>query len=175
MIILCRVIYIIFFLLMDDNEIKLKNNKRESKYIEDKRLSKVQQPKENQILISANENKYMTNSAIMDEMNYKEEKKKENDDKEDEENFEEEPKEKEESIVDKYMFILYAVIYIVLVYSVVDISLDYNCYTSLKSIFGFSDIETNLKIAPFEIVSDIMSKINKISSLNFVLQVDYIL
>jgi hypothetical protein len=156
---------------MDDNEIKLKNNKRDSKYIDEKRLSKVQQTKEDQILISSKENKYIPN-AIMDEMNYKEENKKENDDKEDEEKFEEEPKEKEESIVDKYMFILYAVIYIVLVYSVVDISLDYNCYTSIKSIFGFSDIETNFKIAPFEIVSDIMSKINKISSLNFILQVN---
>jgi hypothetical protein len=157
---------------MDYNDIKLKD-KGEYNYDKDRRSNKVQNSKEDQTLISADD-KYRAKTKILEEVNYKEPTKKEKETIENEEKSEEEAKEKEESIIDKYMFILYALIYIVLVYSVVNISLDYNCYTSLKSIFGFNDIETSTKISPFEIVSDIMTKINKISSLNYILQVNFI-
>ena len=149
---------------MADKEKKIKTNKTNSQ-------DKIKQIQEDKKLSSENDKQLVLNPVVLEEMG-KGDKKRDNDMKKlEQDKPEKENKEEGDSIIDKYLFILYSVIYIVLVYSVVNISLDYNCYTSLKTLFNFSGIETSMKISPFEIVSDILSKINTIASRNFILQV----
>lgn len=148
---------------MADKEKKIKTYKTNSE-------DKSKQIQEDKKLSSENDKKDV-NPVISNEMG-KGDKKKDNEIKKlEQDKPEEENKVEGDSIIDKYLFILYSVIYIVLVYSVVNISLDYNCYTSLKTLFNFSGIDTSMKISPFEIVPDILSKINTIASRNFILQV----
>ena len=79
--------------------------------------------------------------------------------------------EKSESVVDKYLFFLYALIFIILVNSDVNVFINYNCYASLSALFNMTGIDTSIQVSSFKMIPTITNNIHTISINNYLLQV----
>ena len=77
----------------------------------------------------------------------------------------------EESIVDKYLFFVYAIVFIILIYYDVNITLNNNCYSSLKSLFNLKGKTTSKQVSLNDMIPTIADSINVLSANNYVLQV----
>ena len=82
---------------------------------------------------------------------------------------------KPESTLDKYLFFLYTIIFIFLVSSAIDVTLNNQIYTSLKNNFDFTGIDTSRTITVLDVSNSVINTINTLFNSNLILQVFYIL
>ena len=80
-------------------------------------------------------------------------------------------KKNDDSVVDKYLFFLYALLFIVLVYSDVNITLNNYCYGSMKSLFNLTGVNTSRQVSLNDMIPTIADSVNILSQNNYILQV----